>query len=92
MDIKCSNPKCNASLLKSYGGTVKLRSRHVRWDSLADTAVVQCNMCRSWSDVALTLKVDGPGLILELGTEIRKSNDKEKLIITEKASKSDKTH
>lgn len=91
MDFKCHNPQCSASLLKSYGTTYKLRSRHVRWDSLNDTATVQCNLCRSWNDLPLSLRVvDDVGLVLEVGTEVRKSSEKEKLIIIEKAPKSDK--
>lgn len=88
MDIKCNN--CDAAIMKSYGSAVKLRSRHIRWDSLSDTATVQCNLCRSWSNIPLSLKVEGVDLVLEVGTEIRKSSDKAKLIITEKATKRDK--
>jgi hypothetical protein len=88
MDIKCK--QCNASLIKSYGTVTKLRSRHVRWDNLDDTATVQCNMCRSWSDIPLSLRIQGDNLMLEVGTEIKKSGEKEKLIITEIASKHEK--
>ena len=92
MDLKCQNPKCNASLLKSYGDTYKLRSRHVRWDNIGETATVQCNICRSWNDMPLTLRMENVGLVLEVGIDIRKSSDKEKLIITEKVNKDDKAH
>lgn len=78
MDIKCSN--CQAPLLKSYGTTIKLRSKSIRWDSEHDTAVVQCNMCRSFSDVPLAIKIAENGVVLELGKEIKKSV-KEQLIV-----------
>lgn len=90
MDFKCN--KCNASLLKSYGNGVKLRSRHIRWETLDNTAVVQCNMCRSWNDMPISLKVHDVGLVVEVGSEIKKGTEKEKLIITEKATKADKAH
>jgi hypothetical protein len=79
MELKCSH--CNASLFKSYGGTYKLRSRSVRWDSLADTAVAQCNLCRSFNELPLELKIESEKLIIHVGTQIRKSTTKEKLVI-----------
>lgn len=86
MEINCL--KCKAHLFKSYGSTYKLRSRSIRWDSLNDTAVVQCNMCRSFTNVPLILKVQADGAVLELGGEIKKSN-KEKLVVqtTKKSEK-----
>lgn len=79
MEINCQ--KCKAHLFKSYGSTYKLRSRSIRWDSINDTAIVQCNMCRSFNDIPLALEVQADGVVFELGAEIKKSN-KEKLVVT----------
>jgi hypothetical protein len=89
MEIKCSNKKCNAPLLKSYGATYKLRSRSIRWDTLNDTAVVQCNMCRSFNDIPLELKLTDGKVVLELGNEIKKSG-REQLIVSADTKKSEK--
>jgi hypothetical protein len=79
MDIKCLS--CQASLLKSYGSTYKLRSRSIRWDSLNDTAKVQCNMCRSFNDVPLELKIEPDKLVIQITNQIKKSSKKEKLVV-----------
>lgn len=78
MEFNCS--KCNAHLLKSYGATIKLRSRSIRWDNINDTAVVQCNFCRSFNDIPLALKMSGDSIALEVGVDIKKSA-KEKLVV-----------
>jgi hypothetical protein len=79
MDIKCSN--CNASLFKSYGNTYKLRSRSIRWDGLDNTATVQCNLCRSFNDMPLELKVDDAKIVIKVSNRIKKGSLKEKLVI-----------
>lgn len=88
MEIKCK--KCSASLLKSYGGTYKLRSRSIRWDDINGTATIQCNMCRSFNEAPLELRVETDKFVIEVGKQIKKSQPKEKLIITDKAKNSEK--
>lgn len=83
MEIKCK--ECNAPLLKSYGSTIKLRSRNVRWDTLNDTAVVQCNICRSFTDAPIELRLDNEKVVLSVGSEIKKSL-REQLIVPSKQS------
>jgi hypothetical protein len=79
MDLKCTS--CKASLLKSYGNTIKLRSRSIRWEG-EDTAVVQCNICRSFNDLPLELDISSEKPKIRLVAHIKKSVQKEKLIVT----------
>lgn len=89
MEISCQ--KCKAHLFKSYGSTYKLRSRSIRWDSPNGSAVVQCNMCRSLNELPITLKIQpDSAVVLEVGTEVKKSAPKEKLIVAKEAKKSEK--
>lgn len=84
MEFKCKS--CQAPLLKSYGNTYKLRARHVRWENLHDKAAAQCRFCRAFNELPIKLKVVDSGMVFEV-SDVKKSEPKEKLIITDKLKK-----
>jgi hypothetical protein len=83
MVINCT---CGAPLLKSYGQTVKLRSKSIRWEG-SDTAIVQCNMCRGFNSLPLEFRAKGAGFVIELGNEVRKSSTERPRFIVEMSNK-----
>lgn len=70
IDLDC--PHCKANIVKSYGDTVKMRSKLLKWDQGGMYAV--CKSCSG--EVAITLdlmKSIQAKFIYEVNTKIEKS-------------------
>jgi hypothetical protein len=61
MEIYCSNCTSLGNkptvIAKSYGSTLKIRSKSIRYDSLLNKTVAQCNYCRSFIDIPISMNL-----------------------------------
>lgn len=74
VNCKCQSNGKPTVIAKSYGTTFKINSKSVRYDSATNKTTAQCNYCRDFVDIPVTMNVEPEKFVIT--ESIAKSDQK----------------